>query len=794
MRCYHCGDRCSDDHLRIAEKLFCCSGCKLVYELLNENSLCTYYALNEHPGQQQVKPFRKDRFAFLDQEAIARQLITFSDEQQTHITFFIPHMHCSSCLWLLEHIGKMQQGIITSRVDFPAKTVFIIFDHHQCSLREVAETLTTAGYEPWISLGNKETKLPRQYTRITQISIAGFCFANIMMLSLPEYFSFSSYLQDKIGIVFRYIGLLLALPVFFYSAREFFVNAAGSLRNRRLSIDCSIALAVLLTFCRSLYNLIVLDGNTYFDSMSGIVFFMLLGRWAQDKTQRSLVFDRDYTSFFPVTVNVIKGNETEPVQISLLKEKDILEIHDQEIIPADSILLNGRAVIDYSFVTGESLPKQAEQGAILYAGGKQQGERLELMIIKPPDQGYLSSLWNRDAADRDSSQNVFLHKAGNYFTAVVLVLTFGTALFWLLQEAYTTMWNALTTTLIVACPCALLLAATFTNGNVLRIFRRAGLYLKNAGVITAMAGVDQLVLDKTGTITSGKGYQLSYNGTLLTEEELGWIASLLRHSTHPLSRAVAVHLGQRCTTPVAHFKNIPGAGIEGWVEEHHLKIGSQSFILGNESIAIGPDATTSVFVRIDKRVAGYFEVQHQYRQGLQSFINRLKQRYSLAVLTGDNPAEQPKLLEIMGSQVDMRFHQLPNDKYEYIRNLQQNRKRVLMMGDGLNDAGALAQSDVGIAVTEAGNNFTPASAGILDAASVTQLDRLLFLARRAKTIIIISFAVSVIYNVIGLYFALQGLLSPVIAAILMPVSSISILLITFFLSEWYGRKIRIIKT
>ncbi|ANH83840.1 hypothetical protein A8C56_10350 [Niabella ginsenosidivorans] len=788
MRCYHCGDLCPDDHLRIEEKLFCCSGCKLVFELLNEKGLCTYYLLNEHPGQQQVKPGRKERFAFLDNEAIARQLVSFSDGKQTHVTFSIPHMHCSSCLWLLEHIGKMQPGIITSRVDFSAKTVFIIFDHNRCSLRDVAETLTAAGYEPWLRLNAKEKQPQLAYTRITQISVAGFCFANIMMLSLPEYFSFSSYLQEKIGITFRYIGLLLALPVLLYAAREFFVNAASGLRNGRLTIDCSIALAVLLTFFRSLYNLLVLDGNTYFDSMSGIVFFMLLGRWAQDKTQRSLVFDRDYASFFPVTVNRVKGTQAEPVLISQLREKDIIEVHDYEIIPADSLLLNGRAFIDYSFVTGESLPKQVEQGAILYAGGKQLGERLELMVIKPPDQGYLSSLWNREASDKDSSQNAFLHKAGNYFTVVVLVLTLGSALFWFLKGERTIMWNALTTTLIVACPCALLLAATFTNGNVLRIYKRAGLYLKNAGVITAMAGIDHVVLDKTGTITSGKGYRLSYHGSRLTEEAINRIASLLRHSTHPLSKAVAAHLDQRHIIPVAHFKNIPGGGIEGWVEEHHLKIGSRAFVSGSGDCAT--DTATCVFVRINRQIAGYFEVQNQYREGLQRFISRLKQHYSLSVLTGDNGAEQSRLKEIMGNDVDMRFHQLPNDKYEYIRALQEKeKKQVLVAGDGLNDAGALAQSNVGIAVAETGNSFTPASAGILDASSVTQLDQLLYLARRSKTVIWISFAVSVIYNVIGLYFALQGLLAPVIAAILMPVSSISILLLTFFLSEWYGRKI-----
>lgn len=789
MSCYHCGDPCPDAQLQIADKHFCCAGCKLVYEVLNEHELCTYYDLNAHPGKSQQYRGREGRFAFLEDEAVTSTLVSFTDGKQTHLTVSVPQMHCSSCLWLLEHLNRLQPGILSSRVNFSAKEIFIIMDPGQTSVREVVETLAAIGYEPYLSPRGTRPAASKNNVRAVQISIAGFCFANIMMLSLPEYFSVAGYLQDQIGAAFRYIGLVLALPVFFYCAREFFVNAWKGIKTRTLNIDLSIALAILVTFLRSLYNLFLLDGSTYFDSMSGIVFFMLIGRWAQDKTQRYLVFDRDYRSFFPIAVNLKRGCEVTPVLISTLKEKDIIEVYDQEIVPADAILVKGRALVDYSFVTGESLPKHIEPRGIIYAGGKQIGERLELMVIKRSDQGYLTHLWNRDAFTAKKEKEGFLYRASNLFTMGVLLLTLAAGLFWLIRGETTLMWNALTTTLIVACPCALLLAATFTNGNVMRILKRSGLFLKNAEVIPALAAIDHVVLDKTGTITLNRNFKITYRGRALDPDQCAQVSSLLRHSTHPLSRAVLDELKEAPAVAVESFRNIPGMGIEGWVAEQHVKIGSRQFV--QEDTGSDTEAGSSrVFISTDGRILGFFELRNTYREGLADFTGRIQKKAALSILSGDNNAEHDRLREMTGPKAAIYFDQSPEDKYRYIKVLQDNQQQVLVAGDGLNDAGALRQSNVGIAVMEGGGHFTPASDAIIRGSALTRLDGMLEFSGKAATIIKISFIYSVIYNIIGLFFALQGLLRPVVAAILMPVSSIGIILITFFLSEWYGRKLR----
>ncbi|MFM9944023.1 MAG: heavy metal translocating P-type ATPase metal-binding domain-containing protein, partial [Bacteroidia bacterium] len=225
--CYHCGNHVSDRSFDIKDKHFCCGGCKMVYEILNENELCTYYELNTKPGLIQNKSKRKDKYAFLEDLEIQRKLIRFSDKTQSHIVFYLPQIHCSSCLWLLENIDKVNPGIISSTVNFSKKEVFLVFDNSQTSLRKVVETLDGIGYEPYLSLNelSSTSKLKTDRTRWYKIGVAGFCFGNIMMMSLADYFAFSGAIEPKLEWFFRIISILLSLPVLFYSATEFFVSA-----------------------------------------------------------------------------------------------------------------------------------------------------------------------------------------------------------------------------------------------------------------------------------------------------------------------------------------------------------------------------------------------------------------------------------------------------------------------------------------------------------------------------------------------------------------------------------------
>lgn len=758
----------------------------MVFQLLNQHELCEYYDLNRNPGQSQRIQIRNDKFAFLDDPSIEQQLIHFKDHSTTHVNFYLPHIHCSSCLYLLENLHKIDPGVIKLTVQFTRKEVDIVFNNNKISLRDVAELLTRIGYEPYISLHQLNKTKPRiPRTMVYQLGVAGFCFANIMLMSFPEYLGLE-HAERNLQYAFRYMNLVLSLPVLLFSAQPFYTSAWKSLKHRFLNIDAPIVLAIWVTFLRSIVEVLTDTGGGYFDSFAGIVFFMLIGRVLQDKTYQSLSFERDYTSYFPIAVTVLKEDKEIPTALPHIKPGDTLLIHQDELIPADGILTRGRAYIDYSFVTGESIPVLKEVGEIIYAGGKQTAGNIELLTVKEVAQSYLTRLWNQAEKQPAEEKGIsFVHLLSRYFTYIVLSIALITGIFWWIQDS-SKIWPAVTAILIIACPCALLLSNTFTNGTILRIFSRNGLYLRNAQAIEEMASIDQIVFDKTGTLTTTTKHAVEYIGDHLSDQDLKAFSSLASNSRHPLSKALVQHLGS-FRKQVDQYKDRIGKGLEGIVQGNRYALGSQSFITGMNNLSSG----TRVYVSINGQVKGFFKFHNFYRDEVNALLERIKPAYELAIISGDNDAERPQLQKMAGHSTSLLFNQQPQDKLRYIQQEKEKGKKLMMVGDGLNDAVALQESNMGIALAENSNSFTPASDGILDASSLGKLDRFLLLAKGNKKVVLASFVMSIVYNIIGLYFAVQGNLSPLIAAILMPSSSLSIILLTYGASNLYARKLQL---
>lgn len=763
-----------------------------MYLLLNENNLCNYYDLDKTPGLKAKGKFLSDRFAYLEDEATIQKLIQFQSEEQVNVTFAIPQMHCSSCIYLLENLHRIEQGVKQSQVNFQQKEVFIIFNPNETTLRKVVELLAFIGYEPYISLKDTVTKKKPAFNRrqIYKIGVAGFCFSNIMMLSFPEYFSSGNIEVAGLKQTFSWIIFGLSLPVLFFSAADIFISAWKGLRQRFLNIDAPIALAIMVTFARSYYEIIGGHGAGYLDSGSGIVFFMLIGRWFQNKTYDSFSFDRDYRSYFPLGVTVIENGVEKNIPVTQLQKSNRIIIRNEEMIPADAVLMKGEANIDYSFVSGENAAVEKRKGEIIYAGGKQAGSAIELEIIKEVSQSYITQLWNNDIfTNKKNEEKSFIHPWSKYFTIALFSIATATFVFWSIFDS-SKIWPAVTAVLIVACPCSLLLSATFTYGNMLRIFGRNKLYLKNASVIEAMAKINTIVFDKTGTITQTNAAVTNYEGLPLSEKDLAIIKTVTRQSSHPLSKIIASSIAgitEQLLT-VDQFKEYTGRGLDAVVQGIPVKMGSANFIETDNEL-ITHDTGTSVHVVLDKIHVGKFAVQNQYRQGVSEMIRELKQQgHHLSVLSGDNDSEKSNLIKIFGTSTLLSFNQSPQQKLDFIKNLQQQGSNVLMLGDGLNDAGALMQSQVGFAVSENSAQFSPASDAILDGSKVSLLDKFISYARAGKKIVMASFILSILYNIVGLSFAVQGLLSPMIAAILMPASSISIVIFVSLYSSFIARK------
>ena len=781
--CYHCGETATSSQIHFEEKLFCCEGCKMVYEILNNHALCNYYSLNDKPGINQRARVRGDKFAFLENDDIQKRLVSFMDETQTHVTFYLPQMHCSSCLYLLENLPRLEPGVISAKVNFARKEVDIVLSKKETSLRKVAEMLTAIGYEPYISLQDMSAKRPGiNKSMVYQLGIAGFCFGNIMLMSFPEYLGIDASEAGLRGI-FRWLNFALAIPVFLYSALPFYESSYKSLKHKFLNIEAPIALAILITFIRSAYEVISGTGGGYFDSMTGIVFFMLAGRIIQDRTYRQLSFERDYRSYFPLAVTVMKEKQEKPTLLPDIKPGDELLIHNLELIPADGILTRGKAFIDYSFVTGESMPVLKEVGELVYAGGKQTEGNIELLVVKEVTQSYLTRLWNREGFTLNEEKPVsFVHLLSRYFTYIILATALITGIYWQFNDP-ARLWPAVSAIFIIACPCALLLSNSFTNGNILRILGRNRFYLRNAQTIEHFAGIDHVVFDKTGTLTVPDEEVLEYYGKPLTRQQEEWLAAVASQSNHPLSRALAKHIYAPTRMEVMNLKEIPGKGLSAEVNGNQIQIGSAEYVKG-----VSPrNKGTVIHFSINEELTGYFEVRNFYRQDLDSLIRSLKKDHEISVLSGDNDQEKDHLRKLLGPQSTILFQQRPEDKLEYIRQLQQQGRKVMMIGDGLNDAGALKQSNMGIAVSGQVNNFTPSSDAIIAAAELGRLPRFIRLCKANRSIVMASFVLSIAYNIIGLSFAVQGNLSPLVAAILMPSSSLSIVLITFGSSSLLAR-------
>lgn len=787
VNCYHCGDECNTGEIVKDNKDFCCSGCKTVYEIFSENDLTCYYDLEQNPGGS--PEFVEGRFDFLENEQIQEKLIEFTDGETEIIQLYIPHIHCSSCIWILENLQKLNKGIISGQVNFPEKTANITYKKQKVSLKEVVILLASIGYEPYISLEDfdKKEKITDR-SLIYKIGIAGFAFGNVMFLSFPEYFEVSEYWLEQYKPLFRWLMFAFSLPVVFYAAQDFFISSYKGIKSKMLNIDIPIALGISVLFIRSTAEIIFDLGTGFFDSLTGLVFFLLLGKLVQQKTYSFLSFERDYKSYFPIAVTKINDEGLEEnLPIYDIEKGDRILIRNGELIPVDGILVKGKASLDYSFVTGEAKAVEKNLGDKIYAGGKQKSSVIELIADKSVEQSYLTQLWSKEAFQKnhDLEYQTLINKISKHFTLAVLAIAFLSTSFWLIYDASLAL-NVFTAVLIIACPCAIALASPFTLGNLLRIFGKNGFYVKDAATLEKMAELNTFVFDKTGTLTTNVGSKITYEGVSLTAEEESLVKSTLRNSNHPLSRKLYEFLQSQDIQTLDDYNEHVGKGIEAKINQQHIKLGSGDFV---ESTNASTLQETAVHYSKDQNYKGKFVFQSAYREGVWNLIDDMKKEHQILVLSGDNSGEKEFLQKKLPFDTQIFFNQKPEDKLMKIAKLQENQQHVAMIGDGLNDAGALKQSDVGIAIAENINIFTPACDAILDAKKLVQLNDFVKLSKKGMKIIKTAFILSFFYNIIGLYFAVTGQLMPVIAAILMPLSSVSIVAFTTIATNWATRKL-----
>ncbi|MEZ5195710.1 MAG: heavy metal translocating P-type ATPase metal-binding domain-containing protein [Bacteroidales bacterium] len=515
LACIHCGEDCGKHPVTWDEKPFCCHGCKTVYQILNQKNMKQYYEIEKMPGIRIETEEVGDKYAFLELDEIKEKLLDFSDGGISKVTLFVPGIHCASCIWLLENLNTLNPAIIHSTVDFPKKEVYITFKDNLISVRQLVELLASIHYVPEITPDKLEKRKVSKGNKdlILKIGITGFVLMNVMLYNFPEYLPGGELLEQDFRSFFGWISLLLSIPVVVYCSNDYFLSAFKSLKHKIISIDLPIALGIMTLFLQSAWDIVSGTGIGYLDSLAGLVFFLLIGKWYQSKTYQALSFERDYKSYFPVAVTKVNDHKETIVPLQSIKLGDHILVRNQELIPADAKIISGEGNIDYSFVTGESMPVSKKTGEVLFAGGRQIGSSIVLEITKEVEQSYLTQLWNQEKSEDkyESGLNVLINKVSQYFTIIILSIGLTAGIYWLFNDPSVAIY-AFTAVLIVACPCALALTIPFTFGSTMRNFGREGFYLKKSEVIEQLKKVNTIVLDKTGTITYSKSMKVEFVG------------------------------------------------------------------------------------------------------------------------------------------------------------------------------------------------------------------------------------------------------------------------------------------
>lgn len=785
--CVHCGADCGRDPVIWNDLRFCCNGCKTVYQLLHENKLYNYYKLEETPGIRVETTEFGNKYAFLDNEEVKQKLISFSESGISKVKFYIPVIHCASCIWLLENLKALHPGVMHSFVNFPRKEVDVTFDESKISLRQVVELFGSIHYIPDLSQnpGDRKEETHAWKKLLYKIGVAGFVFINVMTYSLPAYFN-GEPLSDRLQSLFNILSYILVIPVAFYSGSDYYIAAIKNLLKKNISIDLPIATGILVLFGVTTYEVFFTGGPGYSDSLAGLVFFLLVGKWYQGKTYEALSFERNYKSYFPIAVTRINKQIEESILLEKIAVDDVLVIRNRELIPADAVLAEGEGRIDYSFVTGESRPVIKKPGDFIYAGGRQMGGIIKIRVAKEVSQSHLTQLWNQDKTSQKpvDSLKTLSDRISRYFTLIIILIAASGCAYWMVRGETHTAVFVFTAVLIVACPCALALSIPFTFGNTMRIFGKSGLYIKNTSVIEKMSHISAVVFDKTGTLTRPNENHIRYTGEPLSQAEEEAVYSLARQSAHPLSTAVAGSFTDVDYYDPEHFVEVEGRGMFGKINALEVKIGSEEYVTDKKNP--GPKKMSVVYVAVNGILKGYFTISNQYREGFVEVLRTLKKQFKIYLLSGDNDAEAENLSEYFDDG-HMQFYQTPGDKARFIKEKQKRGETILMTGDGLNDAGALMQSDVALTVADKAYHFSPASDAVMEAGQFNRLARFIRFTKLSLGIVKISFLISFLYNLIGIGFALTGNLSPIVAAVLMPVSSVSVVAFATFATRLAGR-------
>lgn len=757
------------------DAVFCCRGCEMVYGILAKHRLGRYYKIkNKSEFFSPARPVevKENRFRYLEDSAALEKYAYGPD--QSRMNFYIEGIHCVACLWLMEHLPSLVPGVESAEMQLE-NMILKVTRKAGGSFAETAEMLAHLGYEPHpLTMDEDAAKLQEAEDKkqLLQVGVAGFCAANTMFVFICIYAGISGKLLN----FFRYYSFFLFLPVVIYSAQPFYRSAWAALRSRHINIDVPVTAAILLGSTAGLYNLVTGSSHIYFDSLSVFVFLLLGTRFFLKKLHQKFSGKTDFSEFLiPAYVTRVNAQTSalERVALERIEAGDHIQINADEVVSVDGEVADGESFVDCHMLNGESLPVAVKPGSQVFAGTVNQGEPLRVMVQAVGCETRLAQMIQKINETEKPGIVQLADRLSKWYLWIVFAATAGIML-WFIPKDFSEGLNRALSLIIVACPCALALATPLAYSLGLRMAARLGVLLKGPAVLEKIAAAKTLFLDKTGTLTYGQFDVLAWQDAG-DESGLFDIAYALElESRHPIALAIKRYVAQRRETSaaaVSDFKENLGRGVSGYVYGHYYEIKSVS---AAEDCAVVNNDTIETEVGLFEN--GVLKVRIRLGDALRSTsaeaVRRLKKQFDrVELISGDRQASVQAVANQLGIEY-VRAEVSPEEK----QSLVQSQAYSMMVGDGANDALALSSAYVSAAVQGSLDiSFRCADIYFLRP-GIEPLAPLIEVSHVTKRTIYRNLIISLIYNTAGVGLALAGWVTPLVAAVIMPLSSFSVLL------------------
>ncbi|HEY5961334.1 MAG TPA: heavy metal translocating P-type ATPase [Polyangiaceae bacterium] len=789
VACAHCGlevpSGLIDPH---AAQQFCCNGCRTVFQVLEANGLSAYYSLRNASGAVPRSATTTDRsYEAFDEPKFQSLYCHAASTGQNAIDLYLEGVHCSACVWLVERLPTLVEGTTSALLDIGRSIVTLSYDPERVQLSTLARALDRLGYPPHPVRGADAILLRRNEQRrlLIRMGVAAAAAGNAMLMALALYSGEFSGMEPSHVALFRWGSLMVTLPAVFWSALPFFRGALGSFRARVAHMDLPIAIGISVGFIGGTVATLRGGGVVYFDTITVLIFLLLVGRFIQLRQQDMARSAAELLySLAPSTARRVDPDGIKVVSAETLLPGDELEILANEHVPADGIVISGTSSLDTSWLTGEPMPEVVEPGSPICAGTTNMRSTLRMRVLRSGLETRVAQLMQavQDASRRRARVVRLADRISGKFVLAILVFAGLTVVGWSFWDWTRGFENAVAL-LVVTCPCALGMATPLAVTAALGKAARAGIFVKGGDALEALAQAELVVLDKTGTLTEGQLALIAWEGDASVKSAVSAMEQL---AVHPVAAAMVRALGiDEKPMTVEGLVHYAGGGICADVDGEHLAVGSPRW---HEEL--GHSCERSLFEKIDEHVAlGHTPVliskadrvvalavfADQLRGDTVVTLMRLRSLgLRLAVLSGDDDRAVQALVSRLG--VDFEFARggvSPEAKLSTIEALAKHT-RVAMVGDGVNDAAALSAATVGIAVHGGAEVSFAAADAFSTVPGLANVANLIEGSRRTFRVIRRGLVFSLAYNAMGTALALGGWLNPLVAAILMPLSSLTV--------------------